>query len=294
MGGCWVAYLICNKCSNYYELQSGESPDDFELDCKCGGKLELKDIVIQKGFTDDKPPIKFTKKDLEFIEKIRTYRSNEIQIKTLSLENKILKEKNSEILNDFIDLNKELIDRDKLINQINELKKEKKDLKLELVESREKYKFVVTTSDSVTPSVYGEIRKNLSEAENEVLVCSPWITHLVDEFKGFSQSINIKIITNFRKEDVERGITDADKLRALHDLGAEIRYNNNLHAKMVFIDGKTVIISSANLTKRGLSVNYEAGAVIKDMEKVQEAVKFFDNVWNESEILTPELVRKYF
>jgi phosphatidylserine/phosphatidylglycerophosphate/cardiolipin synthase-like enzyme len=63
---------------------------------------------------------------------------------------------------------------------------------------------------------------------------------------------------------------------------------------MVFIDAKTVIISSANLTKRGLSVNYEAGAVIKDMEKVQEAIKFFDNVWNESEILTPELVRRYF
>ena len=98
MGVVLVAYLICNKCNNYYELQSGESPEDFELDCKCGGKLELKDIVIQKGFTDDKPPIKFTKKDLEFIEKIRTYRSNEIQIKTLSLENKILKEKNSEIL----------------------------------------------------------------------------------------------------------------------------------------------------------------------------------------------------
>jgi phosphatidylserine/phosphatidylglycerophosphate/cardiolipin synthase-like enzyme len=288
-----VVYLICNKCKNYYELQLDESPEDFDLDCKCGGKLELKDIFTQKGFTDDKPPIKFTKKDLDFIEKIRTYRSNEILIKKLSLENKVLKEKNSEIINDFIYLNKELIDRDKLINQIRELKREKKDLKQELVENREKYKFVVTTSDSVTPSVYGEIRKNLSEAKNEVLVCSPWITHLVDEFKGFSQGITIKIITNFRKEDVERGITDADKLRALHDLGAEIRYNNNLHAKMVFVDGKTVIISSANLTKRGLSVNYEAGAVIKDREKVQEAVKFFDNVWKESETLTPELVRRY-
>ena len=190
MGGCLVAYLVCNKCKNYYELQSGESLEDFELDCKCGGKLVLKEnIVAQNRFTEDKPPIKFTKKDLEFIEKIRIYRSNEIQIKTLSLENKVLKEKNSEILNDFIDLNKELIDRDKLINQIKELKMEKKDLKQELAESKEKYKFVVTTSDSITPSVYGEIRKNLSEAKNEVLVCSPWITHLVDEFKGFSQGI---------------------------------------------------------------------------------------------------------
>ena len=124
-------------------------------------------------------------------------------------------------------------------------------------------------------------------------MCSPWITYLVNEFKGFKQDVNLKIITNFRKEDVKRGITDIDKLRALQDLGAEIRYNNNLHAKMVFIDGKTAIISSANLTKRGLSVNYEAGSVIKDYEKVQEAVEFFDNVWKDSEILTSELIRKY-
>ncbi len=94
---------------------------------------------------------------------------------------------------------------------------------------------------------------------------------MVNEFKEFPQGVSLKIITNFWKEDVKRGITDVDKLRALHDLGAEIRFNNNLHAKMVFIDGKTAIISSANLTKRGLSVNYEAGAVIKDSEKVQRS-----------------------
>ncbi len=50
MGVVFVDYLICNKCKNYYELQSGESPEDFELDCKCGGKLELKDIDTHKKF----------------------------------------------------------------------------------------------------------------------------------------------------------------------------------------------------------------------------------------------------
>ena len=84
------------------------------------------------------------------------------------------------------------------------------------------------------------------------------------------------------------------KLQTLQDLGAEIRYNNNLHAKMVFIDNKTaIILPRANLTKRGLSVNFEAGAVIKDSEKVQEAVKFFEEVLGESETLTPELIRMY-
>ena len=257
-------YLICNKCKGSYELQPGESPEDFDLKCDCGGKLEfVNEINIPKQVTYE-PAIEFSKKDLELIENIRSYRSEKAIIRTLGDENEILKKKNTEIQDDFINLNKELIDREELINQIKTLKREKKDLKQKLVQNEEKYKFVVTSSDSVN-TVYGEIRKNLSEAKKEVLVCSPWITYLVNEFKGFPQGISLKIITNFRKEDVERGITDIDKLRALQELGAEIRYNNNLHAKMVFIDGKTAIISSANLTKRGLSVNYEAGAVIKDV-----------------------------
>ncbi len=32
-------YLICEKCNGYYELQPGESLDDFET-CECGGKLK--------------------------------------------------------------------------------------------------------------------------------------------------------------------------------------------------------------------------------------------------------------
>ena len=288
-----MGYLICNKCKKYYELQPGETTEDFDLDCICGGKLEFnKDINILKGDKDNISVIEFSKKDLDLIKKLRSYRSDETIIKTLKVENEVLKEKNNEIKDDFVNLNKELIDREELINQIRELKQENKNLKGKLVQNAEKYKFVVTSSDSVN-TVYGEIRNSLAEAKNEVLVCSPWITYLVNEFKGFPQGVKLKIITNFRKEDVKRGITDIDKLRALQDLGAEIRYNNNLHAKIVFIDGKTAIISSANLTKRGLSVNYEAGAVIKDLEKVQEAVKFFNGVWKESKILTPELIRKY-
>lgn len=33
-----MGYLICKKCGGYYELQQGESPDDFG-ECNCGGKL---------------------------------------------------------------------------------------------------------------------------------------------------------------------------------------------------------------------------------------------------------------
>jgi hypothetical protein len=33
-----MPFLVCEKCGGYYQLQKGESPDDFES-CLCGGKL---------------------------------------------------------------------------------------------------------------------------------------------------------------------------------------------------------------------------------------------------------------
>lgn len=37
MGG----YLVCDKCNEYYELQSGELPADFTDKCNCGGNLRF-------------------------------------------------------------------------------------------------------------------------------------------------------------------------------------------------------------------------------------------------------------
>ncbi|GAB4311390.1 MAG: hypothetical protein Kow0019_09800 [Methanobacteriaceae archaeon] len=35
-------YLVCFNCSGYYELKTGESPDDFE-ECECGAELHYYD-----------------------------------------------------------------------------------------------------------------------------------------------------------------------------------------------------------------------------------------------------------
>lgn len=34
-----LTYLVCNTCGGYYELQSGESPKSFDLECECGRHL---------------------------------------------------------------------------------------------------------------------------------------------------------------------------------------------------------------------------------------------------------------
>jgi hypothetical protein len=39
-----MGYLICKKCGGYYELQPGESPDDFG-NCECGGEFIYSDTL---------------------------------------------------------------------------------------------------------------------------------------------------------------------------------------------------------------------------------------------------------
>lgn len=34
-----MGYLVCNNCDGYYKLEPGESPNDFDNQCECGGKL---------------------------------------------------------------------------------------------------------------------------------------------------------------------------------------------------------------------------------------------------------------
>jgi ribosomal protein S27E len=50
-----MGYLICDNCEGYYELQDGESPDDFE-NCQCGGNL--KHIAQNKYYSNSKIPVR--------------------------------------------------------------------------------------------------------------------------------------------------------------------------------------------------------------------------------------------
>jgi hypothetical protein len=38
-------YLVCDRCGSYYQLQKGESPEDFSFECDCGGRLTYKEFL---------------------------------------------------------------------------------------------------------------------------------------------------------------------------------------------------------------------------------------------------------
>ena len=62
-----MPYLICNNCKNSYELQEGESPEDFDLKCACGGQFEYfpSKYEYYKNNRDDKSGTSNSQETLE-------------------------------------------------------------------------------------------------------------------------------------------------------------------------------------------------------------------------------------
>jgi len=240
--------------------------------------------------------MEISKEILELAEKIKKYRTDVKLVKELNIKKEALEKQVEELEKSIKILKLNIIEQNKFIGQIRELEEDKIKLKLDLERSKEAYTFIITTPSEVSNTVHGEISRELSKAQQEVLICSPWITYILDELSSFkkkesNKKINIKIITRLIKEDIEKGVTDLDKFRVLKDtFGAEIRYNNDLHAKMVIIDNSVAIISSANLTKKGLSVNYEAGICLREPHMINKVAQFFNDIWKESQPLTQQAI----
>lgn len=238
--------------------------------------------------------MKASKKITDLAEKLKRYREKSNLVKTLKAQNNALTEKNINLKEANEKLSLKAVDKIKLLEHIGKLEEEKRKLKLELENSKNEFEFLVTTPNHAT--VYAEIKNLLKSAKKEILICSPWITYLAEEFSGLSKrNAKVKVISRLTKEDVKKGITDLDKFRVLKEKGAEIRYNNNLHAKLVIVDSSTAIISSANLTKRGLrglDVNYEAGILLKNSMDVKKTKEFFEEIWNKSKNLDDSAIKK--
>lgn len=79
-----LGYLICEKCEGYYELQPGESPEDYDQ-CQCGGKLKYS-TSIAFNESDDLNFDKYdTIKDNNKLRSLINFRNNKFLIIVLLL-----------------------------------------------------------------------------------------------------------------------------------------------------------------------------------------------------------------
>ena len=166
----------------------------------------------------------------------------------------------------------------------------------ELRQRVDSFEFLVTTPDYMdTKTISDEFRVSVKSAKKEIWIVSPWITHLIPEIEDSApKGVKFKIITRIDEKDIGTLSFDENIARRLISLGGgSIKKLNSLHAKMVIVDGKKAIISSANITRAGLGdddaeiVNYEAGVVVQG-DYVKDAITFFDAMWDKAVIIDDE------
>jgi hypothetical protein len=133
-----------------------------------------------------------------------------------------------------------------------------------------------------TKSIRDKLAEFADKSANlrEVRISSPYLDNTGTEYlvKMLKNRVKIKLIT--RKTDKK---AQEDALSMLSQLGAEIRYDKMLHARIIIFDDVAAIISSADLDSEGLNNQKQAGILTLDKIVVRDAITFFDKAWEMAE-----------
>jgi phosphatidylserine/phosphatidylglycerophosphate/cardiolipin synthase-like enzyme len=116
----------------------------------------------------------------------------------------------------------------------------------------------------------------------EVRILSPYLDNTGAEYlvKMLKNNVKVKLIT--RKGDDKKAKVEA--LSMLAQQGAEIRYDNMLHARIIIFDDIAAIISSADLDSEGLNNQKQAGILTFDKVVIRDAITFFDKAWDKADM----------
>ena len=136
--------------------------------------------------------------------------------------------------------------------------------------------------------IYAKVRDMLNSAEAEIKILSPYMDVMYEDIVDLAKNntgISIKLITRpsrdiqGMRERIAKNVLDLLKIATRGNL----RTNEILHARMIIVDDKEALISSADLTRDQLVDEFNAGIWVRDEETVKRATDFFDNIWKQSE-----------
>jgi len=137
--------------------------------------------------------------------------------------------------------------------------------------------FLVTLYE--TRSIRDKLAEFADKSANfrEIRVASLYIDPTGAEYliKMLKNGVKVKLLT---RSKVDRK-AHHEALNVLKQLGAEIRYDKMLHARIVIFDDIAAIISSADLDSEGLNNQKQAGILTFDRIVVRDAITFFDKAW---------------
>ena len=135
-----------------------------------------------------------------------------------------------------------------------------------------------------------QLSKQTQKLESSLLIYSAFVkTSALRWLKSvLPENINVSIVARWQPNDLAMHASDLDAYDFCKENQWSFGIQNSLHSKVFIFDNKTVLLGSANLTDRGLSIsgsgNLEVGTVIEaniqDLQRLQrleEGVVWLDD-----------------
>ena len=89
--------------------------------------------------------------------------------------------------------------------------------------------------------------------------------------RAVRRGVLVKAVANF-----------PDIVKTLQAVGVEAKKlttKNLVHAKMIIVDEKIVVVGSHNISVPAFTTNYEVSTMFEDEQAAKEYSQFFDSVW---------------
>jgi phosphatidylserine/phosphatidylglycerophosphate/cardiolipin synthase-like enzyme len=139
--------------------------------------------------------------------------------------------------------------------------------------------------------IYEKIKVELRGVKENIRISSPYIDMYYEDIiniKLQNPNLNVRIITRPRKdikgarERIAKNVLDLLNI----SIAGNLRTQELIHSRLIIIDDKWVLVSSADLTRESLVDEFNAGIFTQDEETVNTCIDYFDNIWSESDKLS--------
>lgn len=138
--------------------------------------------------------------------------------------------------------------------------------------------------------IHDKTLEMLNNATQTIRISSLYIDMLYENIIDVIQENNVEVRIIVRPRKDIQGVREKISKSVLDILSistrGKVRTNPIIHARMLIVDDKEVLISTSDLTRDQLFDEYNAGVWTRNQSIVENAIKFFDNVWEESDVLS--------
>ncbi|MGY3718114.1 cardiolipin synthase [Sutcliffiella cohnii] len=156
------------------------------------------------------------------------------------------------------------------------------------------HQFVPTNGAFLTETFVSLIKK----AKKQIIIATPYFIpsdELIKElFKALNRGVKVSVLVPQKEDHLLLRDAGFNYFPALMQAGATIYrfYYGFYHAKVMVIDEEICDIGTANFDKRSLFLNHEINCLIYDSEFVQCVLHEIQEDMHNSEVLTPDYLKK--